>query len=92
MYRIIDSRSSGKTSRLMLLAKETGAKIACKNPQSMEKKAIYSYGITGIDFISYSDLFTGKYMHDNILIDEIECFVQNYTDGTLIGYTLSNED
>ena len=50
MYRIIDTRSSGKTSRLMLLAKETGAKIACANPNAMRQKA-YAYGITGIDFI-----------------------------------------
>lgn len=91
MYRIIDNRSSGKTSRLMLLAKETGAKIACANPQAMRHKA-YAYGITGIDFIPYSDLFDEEYSHDKILIDEIECFLHNYTEGSLIGYTLSNED
>ena len=91
MYRIIDSRSSGKTSRLMLLAKETGAKIACNNPIAMRQKA-NAYGITGIDFISYSELFGGKHLHDNILIDEIEVFVSRYIDGTFLGYTLSNED
>ena len=56
MYRIIDSRSSGKTSRLMLLAKETNSAIACYNPPAMRQKA-YAYGITGIEFIPYSDLF-----------------------------------
>jgi hypothetical protein len=91
MYRIIDSRSSGKTSRLMLLAKETGAKVACSNPNSMQQKA-YAYGITGIDFIPYSDLFSGKYDNDNILIDELDKFVSNFTDGKLLGYTLTNED
>jgi hypothetical protein len=91
MYRIIDSRGSGKTSRLMLLAKETGAKIACSNPKAMQEKA-YAYGIVGIDFIPYSDLFTMKYDHDKILIDEIESLLHNYTDGRLIGYTLTNED
>ena len=60
MYRIIDSRGSGKTSRLMLLAKETGAIIACSNPSAMRQKA-YAYGITGIEFISYKDLFTDNY-------------------------------
>ncbi len=90
MYRIIDSRSSGKTSRLMLLAKETGAAIACSNPSAMRAKA-YAYGITGIDFISYSDLFTGGW-NDNVLIDEIEDFVKQYTDAKLIGYSLTNED
>ena len=91
MYRIIDSRSSGKTSRLMLLAKETGAKIACGNPRAMKEKA-YAYGITGVDFIPYSDLFSMKYDHDKILIDEVESLLHNYTDGRLIGYTLTNED
>ena len=90
MYRIIDSRSSGKTSRLMLLAKETGAAIACSNPSAMRAKA-YAYGITGIDFISYSDLFTGGW-NDKVLIDEMEDFVRQYTDANLIGYSLTNED
>ncbi len=89
MYRIIEGRAQGKTSRLMLLAKETGAKIACANPHAMAQKA-YAYGITGIDFISYNDLFQNK--EDKVLIDEIENLVQNYTRGNLIGYTLTNED
>jgi hypothetical protein len=90
MYRIIEGRSCGKTSRLMLLAKETGAAIACSNPSAMRAKA-YAYGITGIDFISYSDLFTGGW-NDKVLIDEIEDFVKQYTDANLIGYSLTNED
>ena len=91
MYRIIDSRSSGKTSRLMLLAKESGSIIACMNPSIMRQKA-HAYGITGITFIGYSDLFTGKYDEDKVMIDELEAFVSNYIDGKLTGYTLSNED
>ena len=91
MYRIIDSRSSGKTSRLMLLAKETGSVIACMNPSAMRQKA-HAYGITGVQFISYSDLFTSEYDEDKVMIDEIEVFVSNYIDGKLTGYTLSNED
>ena len=94
MYRIIDGRGSGKTSRLMLLAKETGAAIACSNPWAMAEKA-KAYGIVGIDFISYEDLFN----KDNftirgrkILIDEIENFIQYQLPGKLIGYALSNED
>ena len=39
MYRIIDKRGSGKTSRLMLLAKETGATIVCSNPDAFKYKA-----------------------------------------------------
>ena len=90
MYRIIDSRSSGKTSRLMLLAKETNSAIACSNPSAMKAKA-YAYGITGIEFISDSQLFNGEYEGD-VMIDELEVFVQNYIDCKLTGYSLSNED
>ena len=90
MYRIIDNRSSGKTSRLMLLAKENNAAIACSNPSAMRTKA-YSYGITGIDFISYSDLFEGKY-EGNVLIDELDLFVRYFIDANLIGYSLTHED
>ena len=92
MYRIIDDRGSGKTSRLMLLAKETGAKIACNNPCAMQQKA-YAYGITGIDFIPYSDLFHGAIdSNDKVMIDELELFVKEYVDGQLTGYTLSKDD
>lgn len=92
MYRIIDSRGSGKTSRLMLLAKETNSKIACSNPIAMRQKA-YAYGITGIEFIPYSDLFNGAVdPEDKVMIDEIEVLLNSYIDGNLTGYTLTNED
>ena len=90
MYRIIDSRSSGKTSRLMLLAKETNSAIACYNPPAIRQKA-YAYGITGIEFIPYSDLFNGYY-DGNVLIDELEHFVTEFIDAKITGYSLTNED
>ena len=95
MYRIIDGRGSGKTSRLMLLAKETGATIACSNPSAMAEKA-KAYGIVGIDFISYEELLNKdnlmKFYGKEVLIDEIESFVQYQLFTKLTGYTLSNED
>ena len=91
MYRIIDSRSAGKTSRLMLLAKETGSAIACMNPAAMRTKA-HAYGITGIDFISYSELFNGEWSEEDVLIDELEEFVKQYIDASIVGYSLTNED
>lgn len=92
MYRIINDRGTGKTLQLMLLAKENNATIACNNPSAMRQKA-YNYGLTGINFVSYSALFSGEIEdHEPIMIDEIEVFVKEYIDGKLIGYTLSNED
>lgn len=76
----------------MLLAKENNALFICSNPQAMRQKA-YDYGITGIAFLSYSALFSGEIEDDeSIVIDEMEEFVKQYTDGKLVGYSLSNED
>ena len=103
MYRIIDGRGSGKTSRLMLLAKENGATIVCGNPRTMEAKA-HAYGIVGIDFMSYADAIDhmrhpdSKHTAENrrpaIVVDELESFVHCALgmNGPLIGSTLSNED
>lgn len=91
MYRIIDNRGSGKTGRLMLLAKETNSAIACANPSAMQQKA-YAYGIVGIDFISYDQLYNGEY-EGNVMIDEIENYINRYLCSCkFTGYTLSNED
>jgi hypothetical protein len=91
MYRIIDGRGTGKTSRLMLLAKENNGVIVCANPQKMREKAEV-YGIIGLEFISYkefmeqpSDPFTNYY------IDELEGYVKTLTQGRLQGSTLSEE-
>lgn len=91
VYRIIDDRCTGKTSRLMLLAKETGAAIACRNPWEMRDKA-RGYGITGIEFIGYGDLIRNNFESGNVLIDELEAFVRYYVGLNIIGYTLSIDD
>lgn len=88
MYRIIDGRGTGKTSRLMLLAKENNGIIVCKNPLVMREKA-YQYGITGIDFISYRD-FIHKHPTQPVYIDEIDLFLQTLNIN-IDGYTISEE-
>lgn len=91
MYRIIDKRGTGKTSRLMLLAKEENAIIACSNPSAMKIKA-EGYGIVGINFISYYDYVNGNYQKGSmVFVDELDCFVRSLGHN-LSGYTLSNED
>jgi len=94
MYRIIDDRSTGKTSRLMLIAKENNAIFVCVNPSSMRAKA-EAYGIEGIQFISYGD-FIHTYDPDitDYVVDELELFVKYiFSSGpNLIGYTLSQND
>ena len=91
MFRVIDDRSSGKTSRLMLLAKENNAVILCANPEALRKKA-YDYGIVGVDFAHYEAI--GMLQNTNIMIDEMERFVNYLTfegHNKFLGYTLSKE-
>ena len=92
MYRIIDERSTGKTGRLMLIAKETGAYFVCAKPDGMRVKA-KAYGIDGINFVSYSD-FIYNFDPDitNYVVDELENFLKIVIKGpNLIGYTLSKD-
>ena len=89
MYRIIGNRSTGKTKALLELAKENRATVACKNPNAMRQKA-YAYGFTGIDFISYEELFNG--FTGKVMIDEIEKSMKYFSDVDMVGYTLTNED
>lgn len=96
MYKIIDSRSSGKTSRLMLLAKEQNGVIVCNNPSALKNKAL-NYGIVGIDFVNYQEYidylqgYTSTINNRPIFIDELEMFIQ-YLDETVQGFSLSKED
>ena len=90
MIRIIAGRGTGKTLKLMELAKEHNGVIVCANPYAMKQKA-QSYGITGFDIISYKDYFTNDYQTQNCFIDEIEMMFHYMTNNNLTGYTLSLE-
>ena len=95
MYRIIEGRGTGKTSRLMLLAKENNAIFVCRDVHAMEYKA-KAYGIDGIKFISYWDFIThdGDYEHGTYIIDELEYLINDtfFSKGAkLLGYSLSLE-
>lgn len=92
IFRIIDNKGSGKTSRLMLLAKEHDGIIVCRNPYAMAEKA-KAYGIVGISFISYYEFITEREVYEKVpyYIDELEDFVKFFR-SELKGYTLSKED
>jgi hypothetical protein len=95
MYRIIDDKSTGKTGRLLLLAKEHGGIVVCSNPKAMKEKA-YAYGITGIEYVSYGDFHyeithtTNPYDSRPIFIDELDKYLL-LIDPNLAGYTISKE-
>lgn len=95
MYRIIDERGTGKTGRLLLLAKENNGIIVCANPDRMRERA-HLYGLSGIDFLSYADYseFLCGYSYSleerKIFIDELDTFLSAIC-SNIEGYTLSLE-
>ena len=94
MYRIIDNKASGKTRRLMEIAKENKAVFVCSNSRAMEAKA-HAYGIVGIEFIDYFTFLDDRGKEPaNYVVDEIEMLL-HYMFGmnrNLTGYTLTNGD
>ena len=98
MYRIIDKKRSGKTSRLLLLAKESNGIVVCQNPDKMREKA-HSYGLAGIRFVSYKDFdrdvvesyVDGQGYNSPTFIDELDEYLK-YLQFNIQGYTISNED
>ena len=91
MYQIIDTRNSGKTSRLMLLAKENNGVFVCSNPSVIKSKA-RAYGLTGFDIISYSDYFNHNYEYGKmVFIDELDNYVKSLGNN-LSGYSLTIGD
>lgn len=95
MTRIIEARSTGKTKRLMELAKAENAIFVCGNAELMCQKA-YEYGITGVTFMEYAE-FLSPYRHTpadmKYVVDELENFMANIGSyhSQLIGYTISED-
>lgn len=91
MYQVIDKRGTGKTSRLMLLAKENNGVFVCANPHAMTTKA-HAYGLTGFDIISYNDYTKHNYEYGKpVFIDELDYYVKSLGNN-ISGYSLSMED
>lgn len=96
MLRIINSRATGKTGSLMLVAKETNAIFVCASPAIMERKA-HGYGIVGIQFMSYDEFLSKGGLDVPYVVDELELFAKyavqkNHITSRMLGYTLSDED
>lgn len=89
MIKIIDERSSGKTSRLMLLAKENDGILVCKDPIKMRDRA-YDYGLVGINFMSYEDFHFNYFFDCPVYIDNVDEFLK-FKNKDIVGFTLSED-
>lgn len=75
---IVGVNSSGKTRQMLEQAKRSGAVVVCKHPLHMQNKA-NSYGIFGLNFVSYEGFLDNKpdFYGQKIAIDEIGDFIMN---------------
>lgn len=94
MYQIIDGPGTGKTGRLLLLAKEMNLPLICANPYAMREKA-HAYGIVGLELYSYYDATEGDLtpFKKGYLIDELTAFVEYMMhNNKMYGFSLSKDE
>lgn len=92
---VVGGRSSGKTRKIMELAKEKNAIVICKNPAAMERKA-QAYGIYGLHFMGYDEM-VHCYHEDmspesDFVIDEVKDFMDYFFAGQCVGFTQTEDD
>ena len=92
MIRIINKRATGKTSQLLLLAKESHGILVCQTPAYVNELAM-RYGITDVKIMSYSEFLAKKNSFSRgtpVFIDEIEMFLKSIYP-YVNGYNISDE-
>lgn len=91
MFIISGSKGTGKTKALIERAKAENGIIVCDDTIAMRERA-YGYGITGLNIMSYDDLYECKVdSYDKpIYIHDINHFIR-YSFHEVKGYSLCNE-
>ena len=91
MFIVSGGRGTGKTRTLVERAKAEDGIIVCEDTIAMREKA-HSYGVTGINIISYDDLYECKVdsYGKPLFIHDINRFI-TYSFHEVKGYSVSNE-
>jgi hypothetical protein len=89
MFIISGEKGTGKTKALLEKAKEENSIIACEDVLAMRIRA-YDYGITGLDIVSYADLFESTVTTEGrpVYIHDINKFIRGSIP-SIKGYTLN---
>ena len=85
---IIGENSSGKTRKMLEEARKSDAVVVCRHPLHMQSKA-NSYGIYGLDFVSYDEFVDESIFIENAAIDEIGDFFEHVFGITLDAFTMT---
>lgn len=91
MEIIAGGRGTGKTRRLLEMAKDNNGVVICENVEEMTKRA-YRLGIVGIDFMDYRDyIYELVNLTKPVYIANINKFLK-VVDHDIAGYSLTLED
>ena len=92
MDKIIGGKGTGKTRRLLEIAKDNNGIVVCENVEEMTKRA-HRLGIPGIYFIDYKDYICGlvKNSEKPVYIANINKFLKVFKNN-IAGYSLSLEE
>ena len=92
MDKIIGGKGTGKTRRLLEIAKDNNGIVVCENVEEMTKRA-YRLGIPGIYFIDYRDYICGlvKNSEKPVYIANINKFIKVFNNN-IAGYSLTLEE
>ena len=89
---IIGDNGTGKTRKLLEIAKESGAIVVCENPNAMMSKA-HAYGIVGLHIIGYEQYMCCVSKSDDLfVVDEIGKLMNYWTHGRLYGFTMTVDE
>ena len=91
MFIISGGKGIGKTRALIEKVKSEDGILVCNDPISMRERA-YKYGITGLNIMSYDELYECKVERYGkpIYIHDINHFVK-YSFHEVKGYSVCNE-
>jgi hypothetical protein len=91
MFIISGGKGTGKTRALIEKVKAENGVLVCNSPEAMRDRA-YSYGITGLDLISYSDFYNGNAEEYGkpVFIHDINSLIKYYSH-EIKGYSICNE-
>ena len=89
MFIVSGGRGIGKTKALLERAKEENAIIVCEDTMAMRERA-YSYGITGLNIMSYKEFDTLEKVEEPVYIHNINNYI-SYGNRNVKGYSVCNE-
>ena len=88
MFILSSSKGTGKTKILLEKAFDEGAIVACRDTIYMRERA-YSYGIVGINLISYEEFDRLGGTLENVYLHDLHSYLE-YKNKNLKGYSVCN--